>query len=220
MNNKIIKKLISLSVVAFSFIFINNALAYNPYDSSYWLTPVSDNSFEDYADDMGNGYYTTRNYPNDYNRYSTSSGSNTSGTHIVNNYYYQTNPSNTSKTNTTSTVKTVSDNKDVAYNTTNRNVSSSVNSGTGYNNSGYNNSNNNLGASAYNGYSYGYDTNNSNQGSNITALSWRGSGGFMPSSIWQWVVVVILILAIIIISRMIMHRKTVVLQGAHVSHSH
>lgn len=37
----------------------------------------------------------------------------------------------------------------------------------------------------------------------LTALSFRGSGSFMPSSIWQWFVVILLILAIILIARMI-----------------
>lgn len=37
----------------------------------------------------------------------------------------------------------------------------------------------------------------------LTALSLEGSGGFMPSSIWQWFLVILLILAIIIIARML-----------------
>ena len=36
----------------------------------------------------------------------------------------------------------------------------------------------------------------------LTALSIQGSGGFMPSSIWQWFLVILLILAIIVIARM------------------
>ncbi len=39
--------------------------------------------------------------------------------------------------------------------------------------------------------------------SSLTALSIRGSGGFMPSSIWQWLLVIFLILVIIIIARML-----------------
>lgn len=37
----------------------------------------------------------------------------------------------------------------------------------------------------------------------LTALSLAGSGGFMPSSIWQWLLVIFLILVIIIIARML-----------------
>jgi hypothetical protein len=39
------------------------------------------------------------------------------------------------------------------------------------------------------------------QGNGITALSLRGKDSFMPSSIWQWMFVVVLILAIIILAR-------------------
>ncbi len=38
--------------------------------------------------------------------------------------------------------------------------------------------------------------------SNLSALSLNGSGGFMPSSIWQWLAVIFLILVVIIIARM------------------
>ncbi len=44
-------------------------------------------------------------------------------------------------------------------------------------------------------------TDNTNNG--LTALSVAGSGGFMPSSIWQWFLVVLLILAIIILARIL-----------------
>ena len=37
---------------------------------------------------------------------------------------------------------------------------------------------------------------------NLSALSLNGSGGFMPSSVWQWLAVIFLILVIIIIARM------------------
>ena len=71
------------------------------------------------------------------------------------------------------------------------------------------NSDNGLSDQAYN--SYGQLT-----GNGITALSLKGSGGFMPSSIWQWIVVVILILIIIIIARMFVHKPT---PGDHDSHT-
>jgi len=45
-----------------------------------------------------------------------------------------------------------------------------------------------------------------NNGSQLTALSVQGSGSFMPSSIWQWLFVVFLILVIIIIARMLGRR--------------
>lgn len=50
--------------------------------------------------------------------------------------------------------------------------------------------------------------NPSDDNNGLTALSFRGSGGFMPSSIWQWFIVILLILAIIIIARMIGRSRT------------
>ncbi len=43
-------------------------------------------------------------------------------------------------------------------------------------------------------------------GNQLTALSVNGNGGFMPSSIWQWLLVILLILVIIIIARMLGRR--------------
>jgi hypothetical protein len=40
-------------------------------------------------------------------------------------------------------------------------------------------------------------------GNNLTALSVAGSGGFMPSSVFQWFLIILLILAIIIVARML-----------------
>jgi hypothetical protein len=53
-------------------------------------------------------------------------------------------------------------------------------------------------------------------GSEITALSLNGSGSFMPSSIWQWILVIFLILVIIIIARML--SKPTAPHGVHVAH--
>jgi hypothetical protein len=55
------------------------------------------------------------------------------------------------------------------------------------------------------------------QENNLTALSVRGSGGFMPSSIWQWFLVILLILAIVIIARAMSHSGH---HDAHGAHAH
>lgn len=114
-------------------------------------------------------------------------------TSVVNNYYYQT-----PKVATTTTTATPIVYVPTATTTTNSaipaNVAPAVPS-------------NNLGASAYNPYAQ--------TGNGITALSLRGSGGFLPSSIWQWIVVIILILAIIVIARMFVHKPT---PGEHATH--
>ncbi len=129
---------------------------------------------------------------------------NGSTTPVVNNYYYGTSSnssgtSSTAKSTTSSTNKTTSITKDVAVKS-NTNDTNNV--------AGVRERTNVLGASAADSYGYYGDqaycyTGDYGNGSNLTALSLRGSGGFMPSSVWQWILAVILILAIIIIARMI-----------------
>jgi hypothetical protein len=58
-----------------------------------------------------------------------------------------------------------------------------------------------LGASVYGYNNAGQQTVYDENG--VTALSVAGSGGFMPSSIWQWFLLVLLILAIVIVARMV-----------------
>jgi hypothetical protein len=157
-----------------------------------------------YAGYYSNGYdyvSTTHqySYDNQPNQYANPQPLTT--TPIVNNYYYQAAPSNTSKTNTTSISKSTSTQK----------VATDTSSDTSTKDTKEVDSSNNLGASAYDSQS---------NGSDITALSLRGSGGFMPSSIWQWLLVIILILAIIVISRMFKNKKTVVQESHTTSHSH
>ena len=48
---------------------------------------------------------------------------------------------------------------------------------------------------------YPASTQQDSSGSDLTALSIQGNGGFLPSSFWQWLAVVFLILVIIIIFR-------------------
>jgi len=67
---------------------------------------------------------------------------------------------------------------------------------------------NNLGASAY-GYNNGYTnaTPVTNDPNGVAALSMNGSGGFMPSSVFQWFMIVLLILAIVIVARIIIKKR-------------
>ena len=72
-----------------------------------------------------------------------------------------------------------------------------------------------LGASAYNGYNTGgYQAVRDNSGSDLTALTINGSGSFLPSSVYQWVMFFILLLAIVIIIRIII-RKTAANNSHH-----
>lgn len=49
-------------------------------------------------------------------------------------------------------------------------------------------------------------TPNSND-NNLTALAINGSGGFLPSSVWQWLIVIILIAIIIVMIRLILRKS-------------
>lgn len=186
----------------------------NPYNNSYNNNSSSSQPGVEYNSNpnLNNPYNNSYNNPaNPYNsNFSSSqyafyqqSGYNTnnnvpdteSKTSIVNNYY-QTVPA-VAKTNTSSTTNT--SNTSTNKNTENTNVNDT-------NTQGYSSG---LGASAY----------GSQTGNDITALSLRGSGSFMPSSIWQWIFVIILILVIVIIARMLTN-KPMVLQESHVSHTH
>ena len=154
---------------------------------------------------------------------------------VTNNYYYyyyntapagstQTNPnlnSNTSSSSTSSTsVNSIYDNSrffipnPIPVPKIVTNPTPIYNPNAVYGNSSYN-YNNSLGASAYSGYNQANDN-----GSGITALSLRGSGSFMPSSIWQWLIVIILILTIIVISRIFIRKQTIVQEFHTATHTH
>ena len=193
MEIKTIKNLIIFGLIIFSFALVNSVSAYySPYDSSYWLVSSSERTYQPQYD-----YYQQSGY--DSSSYSSTEPKN----YVVNNYYYQTDPTTSTVSKSTSTTKNViTNNSDEAV--TDRNT-------TDYSNE--NNYNNGLGASAYNG-------SNQSNGNKITALSLKGSGSFMPSSIWQWILVVILILAIIIISRMFIRKPSPADHDVHVPHAH
>ncbi|GEM_PF-1435860 len=68
--------------------------------------------------------------------------------------------------------------------------------------------NNQMGASTYNSQQQGTVTNDTNvAGNGVTALSINGSRSFMPSSIFQWLMFIVIMLAIIIIARMIVKKS-------------
>lgn len=72
-----------------------------------------------------------------------------------------------------------------------------------------------LGASAYNGYrTTGSQVTRDNNGNGLTALSINGSGSFLPSSVFQWIMFFLIVLAIVIIIRIII-RKTAAKNSHH-----
>lgn len=60
-----------------------------------------------------------------------------------------------------------------------------------------------LGASAYGVYSDQQVAQNVYDNNGVAALTVGGTGGFMPSSVFQWFMLILLILAIIIVARMV-----------------
>lgn len=230
MKNIAIKNLIIFGAIIFSFALTTGASAYyNPYDSANWLVSPTVSTY-DYnpgdayaaqyygyynpvlaANPYNNNAYSQNGYYQQQTAFTTTPVVEQPKTYVTNNYY-QTVP----KTNTVTTTTIPANMYGTPVNTNTYNTNSAIPSG--YNNTGYSNtgSNSALGASAYNGYNSGYSQ---STGNGITALSLKGSGSFMPSSIWQWIFVVILILVIIIIARTLT-RKPVVVQENHAQHAH
>lgn len=225
MKNKTIKNLITLSVFAVLFGFAVGASAADlgdyPYTySSRYVSPYLPYSSYAPSGDYVSYYNVTPNYS--YSSYPSNSDiynyMNKPYNYVEKPANYieqpitreiQYIPQNTQNTQTArNTNSNINKNTNTVSNTQVASVARSTNtlntnaataprtSGSGQyiNFDGYNN----LGASAYGVYP------NVKYGNNeLTALSVRGSGGFMPSSIFQWFLVVLLILAIIVIARMI-----------------
>ncbi len=61
-------------------------------------------------------------------------------------------------------------------------------------------------ANAY-GYGNGQVVSQAYDPNGVTALSMNGSGGFLPTSVFQWFMLILLILAIIIVARIIIKKK-------------
>jgi len=221
MKNKAVKSLIAVfGMIIFSFVFVNVASArFSNYDDEPYYGGYYDYNYQTYNHSYDDYYYSNQEYYEpQYGSYQQPNTtvvlvpSNTSSTttstqpkSTVNNYYYYY-----QKTPTTSEVSTTTINNPIPVaktTTTNATYSDVSRIDTS---DGYYNYNNGLASAAYDGYSRA----NTNSNSKITALSFKGSGGFMPSSIWQWLIVVFLILIIVIIARMLTHRTTVI-QESH-----
>ena len=194
MNKYISKILIVVGIFSLSLTVSNSALAEYPTlqdcANSTWTTPVGCDDIMDryYAGYYSNGYdYVSTTHSNNYynnqpNQYNNNNYP-SNGTPVVNNYYYKDN-SATSKSSTSTTTKS----------STSLSTSSKTNTSSS-NNDKVNGDSSNASAEEV------FNTSGSNNG--LTALSFRGSGGFLPSSFWQWLIVIFLILFIIILARVI-----------------
>lgn len=239
MENKVIKKLIILGVIVFSFALVNNAYAYpaaypvpyafsnNPVNYQYANAYTGNQGYSQYNYYQQSGYspmapqimnpvnqinpVNPANPITPVNPYYINQGYPQSGQY---GYYQQSGYSTSNVVADTPTVKPNVVNNyyyqtapaTIAKTSTTSTTKTSDTSDTSNTSTDSTNrvDNNGLGASAYNG---------------ITALSLRGSGSFMPSSIWQWIFVIILILIIIIIARMFVKKPTVE-QESHIAHAH
>ncbi|MEI6659951.1 MAG: hypothetical protein WCK91_00830 [bacterium] len=191
MNNKTVKNTIALAILAFSLMITVEALAYVPgvwdpqpsvqvQNNGSWTTPA----FTVGADQTR---INTNIQPASYLGYGATNSNTGSNQSNTNNSSANTNSNSGSTSSTNSTNKNTTSNT----NTTNTNTTNKTTTNT----------------------KTTYGTNVSSTGSSnlppiittdgLTALSLRGSGSFMPSSVWQWLFVIILLLAIIILARLI-----------------
>ncbi len=209
----------------------NNANSY-PYYYQNQNQNQNQNSNQNQAYSQYNGYYQqpTTGYYNSYpqqlvqpqpiiiytNPTTTTTATPVAQTQkpVVNNYYYYQTDPNASKVVTTTVNNPIPVPK-TATNTTNTTTTNYTNiPDTTANPYNYNN---NLGAAAYTGYNPNYT---SGTGNGIAALTFRGTGGFLPSSIWQWMLVVILILAIVVIARTFVKKPSPADHAEHTIHVH
>lgn len=147
-------------------------------DGASSLAPNNDASYKitAYGSDMTTDTRTINVYVNSIEDVINESNS---GTTIVNNYY---------TTTPASTTKVTTNNKSITKNNTATTATS---------NTSTKNTDTSKDTETDSVYGGAKDV----TGSNLTALSLRGSGSFMPSSIWQWILVVFLILILIILVR-------------------
>lgn len=203
MNKYISKILIVVGIFTLSLIVSNSVSAEYPTlqdcASSTWTTPAGCDAIMDryYAGYYSNGYdyvattrtntYNDQPYYNNNNRYYQPDTK-----PVVNNYYYK-DESVSAKSTTTTTTKS----------STSGNTKTSTTDSTANNVNGTGSNANSAEALSTDG------TKN-----DLTALSFRGDGGFLPSSFWQWLLVIFLILFIVIIARVIARSNKANVHGA------
>ena len=209
MDNKITKNLIIFGAIIFSLTMVNNvSAACKTYAFSNECIVNQNYSQNNYYPPTG--YYEQTVYG--YNSYNSNNNNNSNNIYnpitqntqpvpaVVNNYYYPQVAQRTIVTPEPKVVTVTAPKTFIPATTVKDTTTNNTTSVNGYNPNSYNGS---IPAT----------------GGGLTALSVRGSGSFMPSSIWQWIFVIILILVIIIISRMFIN-KPIVGQESHIQHSH
>jgi len=177
--------IIFFGVIIFSFALVNSvyassipyAFSGDSYDSDIEYGNNANANSNSNSNSVYSRYdYLGQAYPNAYQNNSSASQKETNPT-VVNNYYYSTTPKTSTTSNTTVKNNTVAQGDKA--NVPNANIVARSNGSANY-----------LGASAY-------------DGSNFAASGASKSDGFMPNTIGGWILVIILILAIVVISRII-----------------
>lgn len=206
MMNKTTKNLIILGTILFSLNFANSAFASSSFYTNSSNSDNLDNNQNYYQDSYRNNNYDynyNSNHNSNYRDYNYDSNYNPrrqntqTETPIINNYYYPTPTTTKTSTSTSTSSSSFIEKTPVATSTVATTTPAPAPAPTpvvantlDQNGDGIND--NLLGASAANG---------------LTALSLNGSGGFMPSSIWQWILVAFLILIIIVLIRTVTNSR-------------
>jgi len=247
MKNKTLKNLIAFGFVAIFLLGFDFASAsvVQPYNSS-WTIPVTSSADRYYYEDAYNPNYYNSSYGSNYNQnynsgYNNGYGSSQYGynqqqpnTYTQPQVQYIQQPAqikyvpvetikyvNTSSTSNTqgASVARSNSNTTVARNTTTVNRNTGVTGNTGQYVNYDPNTQGMMLASAYGAYN-GQQVVNSGvvyDDNGVTALTVKGSGGFMPSSVFQWFMLVLIILAIVIVARMVSKTYS---HGAHGAPAH
>lgn len=209
MNNNLTKNLILIVFLVIALLFAVKADASSNSRLSYFsVYPYQEASDIDYYDYYYPDQYSYNSYNSNYNsNYNPNYNSNVpvygagysqyasnsvnQVPSVVNNYYYQ----NTSqKENVETVAKNTTTTSTKVTNESNTKVSEKSNS-------------KNIEEVDRDNLQTVCSSGDSSCNSRITASAGRPNDGFMPNSIWEWMLVIILILIIVIISRLIVRKK-------------
>lgn len=211
MFKKISNNLILFGIVAMSFILTNEAFAASDTDFAFSGSSTRTSFGSDYNDyNYNNNNPYLYNLPkNNYNYARTNNvvASNTGSTSssqtptVVNNYYYNT----SAPAGSTTSTKTASSSNNIASTTNTGTKVASANSGYGEYNSVPLAREDSNGRTLSNGTNTGYFG-----ASAYGATANRTSASFMPNTIFEWILAVLLILAIVVVYRLILRKKRLV----------
>ena len=209
MNNKTSKNLIvTFGALAILFFSANSAQAYVP---GVWdpqpRVQTNGSAFVDVP--VVNNVMSINNTSTNNTTTNSNINSNTSNSNSVNpSVYAYNNPNNNALYPNRTVSNNTSNTSSTTYNRVVTTPARVVNPNANYNTVVYPTQNTGY-VQQQTGTTSGYvnTTANTTNGNDLSALSINGSGSFMPSSVFQWFLTILLILAIIIIARMIIRHS-------------